>query len=340
MADLHSYYGVAKQFEILQVPRPQRRGGELVFSAAVAAQVLRRYRHVDLVYSRDLVGGAFAAELGLPTAYEAHGIFDERWQRALWRRMMNQRRFVGLIAISNAMVGELATLDLLPPDRPVIVAHSPANPPLDVGLRQAEISQTPRIGYIGSLYPGRGVELIVELAARMPAYEFELVGGTDADLERWRSRGTPRNVTLRGFVPPSRIPEISRSFDVLLMPYPHKGIHGPTQRRDTAKYCSPMKMFEYMASGVPMVASDLPVLQEVLEHERNALIAPYGDIDAWRVAIERLVTDQMLRKAIASQARADLERFTATARARRIVRELGIREATTDEPHLFGARIH
>ena len=40
----------------------------------------------------------------------------------------------------------------------------------------------PRIGYVGSLYPGRGIELIIERAGRLPAYEFELIGGSEADL--------------------------------------------------------------------------------------------------------------------------------------------------------------
>jgi glycosyltransferase involved in cell wall biosynthesis len=69
-----------------------------------------------------------------------------------------------------------------------------------------------------------------------------------------------------------------------------------------------MKMFEYMGSGVPIVASDLPVLGEVLTHRRNALIAPAGDVDAWRAAIRELLDEPDLARRLATAARADLER--------------------------------
>jgi len=228
-----------------------------------------------------------------------------------------------LIAISNAMVEALAEARLPLPDRPVVVAHSPASVQPDVSPR-AETSDPPRIGYVGSLYPGRGVELVTALAARMPGFRFELIGGSDRDLERWRERALPLNVRLRGFVAPSELSAVYRELDVLLMPYPQAGIHAATQQIDTSRYCSPMKMFEYMASGVPIVASDLRVLQEVLAHERNALIAPSGDVAAWQLAIERLVRDRRLRIELASRALGDVIAYTPAARTAKIFRGLGL----------------
>lgn len=321
--DPHAFYGVAPSFGLELVARPPRRGGGVVYAAGVLREVLRQRRAVELVYSRDLLGAAAAAELGLPVAFESHGVIDRGWQRALWRRMISRPSFRGLVAISNALRDELGAADLLPRDRPVVVAHSPAQR-LEGAAPRAEVSATPRIGYVGSLYPGRGVELVVKLAARMPGCAFELIGGSDDDLARWRATAIPPNVRFHGFVPPARLPALYRALDVLLMPYPLAGIHGATRRLDTAKYCSPMKMFEYMASGVPMVASSLPVLQEVLAHERNALIAPSDDEHAWVQAISRLAGDPALRVALAGQALRDLDAFTPRARAARIARGLGL----------------
>ena len=321
--EVHSFYGVAPSFEVRRIARPRRRGGGVVYAAGMVAALLRQRPRIDLVYSRDLIGGVVAADLGVPVAFEAHGVFESPWHRALWRRMMRSRSFRGLIAISEAMVQELGEVELLPRDRPVVVAHSPAQADPD-GRPRPVSGPRPRVGYVGNLYPGRGVELVIEIATRMPHCDFELIGGTEDDLARWRASGPPANVVFRGFVPPGQLQSHYRALDVLLMPYPRAGIHGAAQQIDTAKYCSPMKMFEYMASGVPMVASDLPVLQEVLGHRRNALIAAADDVAAWQVAITELLENEGLRDGLARQALADLEAYTPRARTRRIFQGLGL----------------
>jgi glycosyltransferase involved in cell wall biosynthesis len=87
-----------------------------------------------------------------------------------------------------------------------------------------------------------------------------------------------------------------------------------------------MKMFEYMASGAAIIASDLPVLGEVLRHDGNAVIAPAGDAAAWRQALEALLADPARRTRLAAQAHADLvAQHTWRARAEVILGGLGLR---------------
>jgi glycosyltransferase involved in cell wall biosynthesis len=84
-----------------------------------------------------------------------------------------------------------------------------------------------------------------------------------------------------------------------------------------------MKMFEYMASGVPIIASDLPVLQEVLRHGENALIARAGDPADWMEKLRGLLADPALRVRLARAAQEDLVRsYTWDARARHVVDHL------------------
>jgi glycosyltransferase involved in cell wall biosynthesis len=236
--------------------------------------------------------------------------------------MIRARSLRGFVVISSAMARILRERGLAPTNTAMIVAHSPAEPPRAVAPR-GQVQTPAHIGYVGSLYPGRGVEVIVEIAARRPGLVFDIFGGSTDDLARWRSASVPPNIVFHGFRPPGQLAEVYGGLDVLLMPYPRSGIYGATQRIDTSAYCSPMKMFEYMASGVPMVASDLPVLQEVLEHERNALIVPAADVDAWCTAIDRLVTVPALRLALAQRALADLADYTPSARVHKILGALG-----------------
>lgn len=321
----HAFYGVPTSFELRKLPRPPRRGGGLLFSAAMAAQLVLERRRVDLVYSRDLLGAWMASRARMPVLFEAHSIPQAPLQRRLWRALMASPRLRRLVVISEALRRDLEAEGMLPRHGSVVVAHDAADAP-PVPATAAASSPAPagggealRVGYVGSLYPGRGIELILSLAARLPALRFDIVGGSEADLARWRPE-LPSNATLHGFVAPGQLAARYAALDILLMPYARSGVGGPLATVDTSRWCSPMKMFEYMASGAPIISSDLPVLQEVLRHQDNALIAPAGDLAAWQRAVEQLAADPELRRRLAERALLDLRaHYTWDARARAVL---------------------
>ena len=319
--DDHAFYGVSG-FAIDKLARPGRRGGGVVYALATLRALRALRGRTDLVYSRDVVGALAAVLLRMPTVVELHDVPHDPRIRALVRWIVRHRSLRGLVAVSEALRRDLVADALVPSRAPVIVAHDAADTPGPVTLASGATGR-PRVGYVGNLYPGRGIELILELAARLPGLDFELVGGSERDLALWRARGLPPNATLAGFVRPAELAERYRRFSVVLMPYPRSGIAVASGPHDTSRWCSPMKMFEYMAAGVPIVSSDLPVLGEVLRHERNALIAPADDVAAWQGAVERLVGDPALARRLAQQAHADLVRdHTWDTRVRRIFDQL------------------
>ncbi|HEU0030803.1 MAG TPA: glycosyltransferase family 4 protein [Kofleriaceae bacterium] len=320
--DDHAFYGVDPTFTITKLPKPAFRGGGLVFAGAMARTLLARRSTIDLVYSRELIGALVAAELRIPVVFESHGVETSRPLRALTRRLARHPMLRGMVAISDALRRDLEAEQMAPAHAPLVIAHDAADAPGAVNLERPRRAR-PKVGYVGSLYAGRGIELILELAKRLPDYDVELVGGTEADLAKWRAYGLAPNVTLVGFVPPSTLRARYESFDVLLMPHPKHGVAAATGI-DISRWTSPMKMFEYMASGTPLVASDLPVLAEVLRHEHNALIAPADDLPAWEAAVRRLVDDRALARSIASRAYDDLvEHYTWDARVKTIFTGLG-----------------
>ncbi|MBI2331975.1 MAG: glycosyltransferase, partial [Chloroflexi bacterium] len=104
--------------------------------------------------------------------------------------------------------------------------------------------------------------------------------------------------------------------DVLLMPY-SRSIEA-SSGQDIAEVINPMKMFEYMAAGRGIVCADLPSIREVL-NEKNAVFCEPGDVDNWRLEIEKLLADEPRRLALGVQARKDVGQLTWVKREERVM---------------------
>ncbi len=327
VVDDHAFYGVPPAFEVVKLPRPAFSGGGLLWTLGLRTYLSSAGGGFDLVISRDLWGAALAERRGLPLVFEAHGRADGFWARRVFATICRSPSCRRLVVISEALARIYRESGLLPEGLDLLVAHDAGDPlpePAGDETIPPSLADPNRLhaGYVGHLYPGRGVELILALARRQQDCAFHLVGGAESDLAAWRRRDTPPNLILHGFVPPGHLAAYYRRFDLLLMPYERRVITAGRQT-DTATWMSPLKLFEYMAAGKPIVSSDLPVLREVLRDGENALLAPPGDEAAWERAFERLCRDPLLRQRLGERARGDLlERYTWEARARRILHGL------------------
>jgi glycosyltransferase involved in cell wall biosynthesis len=176
------------------------------------------------------------------------------------------------------------------------------------------------VGYVGHLYEGRGTDLIFKLASACPWAQFHIVGGADEDIKQWQGRSAQlQNLHLHGFIPPSRVEEFRRRCDVLLAPY-QREVYS-SSFRNQASYMSPLKLFEYMASGRAIICSDLPVLHEILTHGETALFCSPEDVNNWIEALEKLRGNPELRWTLGTNARARfMSSFTRGSRVVKILR--------------------
>ncbi len=170
--------------------------------------------------------------------------------------------------------------------------------------------------YTGHFYAGRGMSLLFELAGKLPDVTFLWVGGKAEDVQDWQARVDSaglKNVILTGFVPKMELPLYQAAGDVLLMPY-EKAIAG-SSGGNSAEICSPMKMFDYLATGRVIITSDLPVLHEVL-NTGNAIFCPPMNVDSWARSIQQIQSDPEQKRMLARQARQDAQDYAWQNRAR------------------------
>jgi glycosyltransferase involved in cell wall biosynthesis len=157
------------------------------------------------------------------------------------------------------------------------------------------------------------VDVLLEAIARLPRARGLIVGGHSAepDLARTKSvaerLGITGRVTFTGLVEPAHVAQLLTQADVLVLPNPASAI--------STWYTSPLKLFEYMAAGRPIVSSDLPSVREILRDGVNALLVPPGDPVALASAIDRLLTNPELAARLAHAALDDVPKYSWERRA-------------------------
>jgi len=177
-------------------------------------------------------------------------------------------------------------------------------------------------GYFGHLYSGRGIEVIQSLASRHPDVAFLIFGGNEDEIREFRAKNKMTNLYFMGYITPSQVFPAMGMMDILLMPY-QRSVSIGVPRDDTARWMSPLKMFEYMAVGVPIIASRLPAIEEVLLDSYNCLMAVPDDLSEWSSCLERLLSKNELAERLAEAAHTEyLHTYNWKSRACKILEQV------------------
>ncbi|RTY35187.1 glycosyltransferase [Chlorobium phaeovibrioides] len=327
VGDVFAYYGVQRVFELWYRPWSKLPGRS--FLNALSSARAARLWQAELVYGRNVLALFFAAFLGSKgVVFESHHPIED--SPALIRKMfavlLARKSFLGMVVITDALKRhyeerwpELAGRVLVAPDGadPMDCRQMPEILP---GRRDAI-----KVGYVGNMYAGKGMELIALLVSRCPWADFHLVGGTEGDILYWQSKmHGVHHVYFHGYVPHGQTRAFIAACDILLLPNQNSvSTHGE-RSTDIGKWTSPLKLFEYMAAGKAIVASNLPVLCEILEQGRNALLCDPAGPAEWQAALEQLRDNPGLRDVLAGAAKLDFEkRYSWSQRAINIITKYG-----------------
>ncbi|MEX5719615.1 glycosyltransferase [Geodermatophilus maliterrae] len=166
----------------------------------------------------------------------------------------------------------------------------------------------PRIGYVGRLAPQKRADVLVRAFGRMlrPASLVVVGDGPDRALvARLAAEGpAAARTTLAGFVEHGRVPAVLASLDVLVLPSAYEEMGSV--------------LTEAMAAGLPVVASDVGGIPEVVRHGETGLLVPPGDVGALTAALDSLASDPALRARLAAGARARSADYAWPALAARV----------------------
>ncbi len=276
----------------------------------------------DIAFARNMYW-LHALRKNVPFIYETHSPPQSFIHRAIEKSLFASPQCMGIVVISDKL--KEIYLQAFPDiEDKIIVAHDAAENPVNADNAIKSVLDRPvqNIGYVGHVYQGRGIDIIIEMAKALPAYRFHIVGGR-ADLVEELKALSPDNMIYHGHRPYEELTEFYKTFDVVLAPYQKKvAVHGNVG--DTSQYMSPLKIFEYMAWGLPIICSDLPVLREVLTDQKNALLVEPDSPQDWINALKSLGENQTLKKDLSMTTRNEfLAKYTWTSRARAILSAAG-----------------
>lgn len=302
------YYGVDENFTIRRFLEFPRTG--LLFDRAIVGHVVKTGA---LLYARYVRIVPKAIRLSVPTILEIHTMpspADLATLAAIWE----SDSLLGVVVLTEGLKSDLLkTVQPQSGSRKLIVAPDAVSPRRFVPSQFGE-SESVAAGYVGSLFPGKGLEVILPVAERCRSTTFHVFGGRGTILSSlMRQSAATKNLHWHGFLPPAEVRNRFSMFQIALLP--NQPVVTISTGDDIGRYTSPMKLFEYMAAGKAILASDLPVLREILQDGVNALLVPHDDAAAWASAIKKLSADSKLRESLGRRARQDaVEKYSYETR--------------------------
>lgn len=319
---IKSEYGLRGRFDIVRIPSKIPKFNRVLYS--FKAVKIAKNKEVDIIISRSAIVCWFASLYRINFVFDAHGPISERnfFERWCYSRILSSIYFKRMSFNSTALKEWYFNNSLLPVSAPAIVAMNGAAKPSgeniyeNIHLGREGVAQ---IGYIGHLYAGRGVDIVLSCANILTDFDFHIIGGNDEDIKFWMDKTSSNNVYFHGFVNPGLVSAYRESCDMLLAPYQDSGVAVAGGSGDQSLYMNPIKLIEYLSSGKAIVASDIRAVRDCIPLGA-AILVKANDICAWVSAIEKLCLDKDFhRKMCRASTLAFGDEYTWEARARKLL---------------------
>ncbi len=271
----------------------------------------------SIIYTRDPIFLTLFSKKKHKFILELHSIPTFRW---FWS--FGARRASSIFVLTDIMKRELIEIGF---KKDTIFISPDGVTPEDFNVNISKAKAREKLGlpvdkkiilYTGHLYSWKGAMTIAEAAKEFgDDFLFVFVGGVDLELSQFKKDyGAFSNIKMVPFQKHSVIPKYLAAADILTIPNSGKS-------KISTSYTSPLKLFEYMASNRPIVASDLPSLREIL-NEANCFFAKPDDSKSFAEEIKKVINDKDMAEKVAINAYETVKKYTWDNRAKNILNSL------------------
>ena len=268
----------------------------------------------SIIYSRSVLTSIFFSLIGKKNYLEIHQI-----NTGLTFYIFRLLKKIILKNIKFILISKNLNQHLSLPNKNYIIAED------GVDIRDFDFKTTISLNeklscvYTGSLFKGKGLELIFSLAKKEKDISFFIYGDISTGNKNLINKcKLTKNIHLKGFVDYNQIPKILKSHPIILMPY-EKKVFGNHKTVNLSDYMSPLKMFDYLASGRVIISSNNYNINKIIKDKYNGIICKNSNIDEWSKKIRLTFRDNNLRKILQRNSYLTAKKYTWKERVYKIL---------------------
>ncbi|GAA3976002.1 glycosyltransferase family 4 protein [Allohahella marinimesophila] len=282
----------------------------------------------DVIYTRDITLLVFLKMLPawarpkVPVIYEPHTLYHKTSEKVSYELELASLKLADyFIPISHGIARDLEAILGVDPQRITVLPDGVRVDVIASVKPQSLAGDRLQVLYSGSFIDWKGVETLIEAIpfVSTPNVVFLALGGVGKDFERIQqlvqSLGVGDRVELRSRMSQDELMPIAKSAHIGVLPNNRTAIG--------AHYTSPLKLFEYMANGLPIVASDLESMREILVENEHALFFEPSNPSHLAAQLDRLLQDEEMRRSIGQRNLEAVNAYSWDSRAERIIEIAG-----------------
>ncbi len=322
--DVYSFYGLERS-QKLHVRTIRRKWGPFTWTGGYMRKLIRAIKEIAasdpsvVVYTRHLKVAYSLLRLipaDLKLVYEVHELFSHKNPKIGGMEKYVFEHVDGLVFISRGLK-EVIVCDL-GKSTPHCVVPSGVSMVEDLSGKDCS-KPCSEVYYVGSSrYEWKGMATLLEAMLKLEGVRLKVIGDIDAqatETPSFRILERDGKISVSGYIPPFQVREALREATIGILPTTGDRLIGN-------RFTSPLKLLEYMAAKIAIVASDLPSTREMVT-EKEAMLIPAGDSDALANGIKKLIGNPTFRESLAQNAYERAKNFTWEKRAEKIISFLG-----------------
>jgi len=323
---LSSYYGLKAAPNVIRLKLFKSFPlGFRYYLFSIVSVIYGIFLKTELFITRNFFTLFFLNLLNKKTIIEIHHdlSIESRIVRFLFYNIdiLNSKNVVKIVAITNAVKNYLIK-DLKVDSNKIQVIPSATS----INLKFKKISKNNKynIGYFGSLDESKGSKFIGKLSKLDKENNYFIYGGSNEQIKILKKKNKNANLKVNGYIPYSKVQFYFSKMDILLMPSNKRLLRATGGVGNIAKFTSPLKLFDYMASGKLIIASNLKVFKEVIKHNENCIIVNNLNIVNWKREINKISKNINKYNKIKKKSYYLSKQYTYLKRAKKILSNLNI----------------